>query len=958
MMNYIQKFLILLLLFSFELQAQKADHIYGDVLVRLTPSANVDDLIKDYSSFENQPTQFQKKRLISKRLNIWKLSFDDDTINEYRFRQELRSHDLVVIAQPNHTVSFRQTTPNDPLLGDQWQWIDVDDHDVDADLAWDITTGGTNTNGHDIVVAVFDDGGDLDHPDLVANNWVNPHEIPDNGVDDDNNGYVDDVYGWNFSGNNNNVDGGGHGVNVAGMIGAVGNDNNQGTGINWQVKIMNIATGGIDESQVVEFYSYCYDMRVRYNESNGADGAFVVATNSSWGIDGGDPASAPLWCEFYDTMGEAGIVSCGATANVNWDIDVEGDLPTACPSNYLLSVTATNDNDERTFSAYGATQVDLGAPGEDIYTTSSGGGYTYTSGTSFASPLTAGVVGLLYSAPCSNLTAMALNDPAATALMVREYILEGVDPVPSLEGVIVTGGRINAYNSLLLVLENCGPCPAPAAVEVTDLTDVQGMLNWIPSDSTLQINMRWKESGSMDWIDVPQATSPYTLTGLMACTDYEFQLDAICQDTTSGFTNSYTFRTDGCCENPNDILVSDIADNGAMVTWNSVLAAQSYNVRYKVTTEADWTETNITATTLTLTDLLECTPYEIQFQVICVDQTIDYTESTFFNTTGCGPCIDLTYCDITGNTVDEFIETLSFAGFTNDSGDDGSYGDYTGVPIELTTYQQYPISITPGYHGTVYQEVFTVYIDYNQDGEFNNGSELIFSTGQVDEETSGEFIVPGDALEGLTRIRFVMQYQDPAGPCAEMDYGEAEDYCVNITAGTMPECTEIPADLSSNNIMQDDASISWTGTTNALSYDVRHRPTATGSWVMDNSTENSIDLNGLVECTNYEVQVRAVCIGGTSEYSGSHMFDSECIANSTKDLESLSFNITPNPVKEMLFVEHQIQGELQFKIVDVNGRISMEGFIENTSTINIAELSEGIYFLKLNDAAVKSFVKM
>jgi subtilisin family serine protease len=126
-------------------------------------------------------------------------------------------------------------------------------------------------------------------------------------------------------------------------------------------------------------------------------------------------ADAPLWCAFYDTLGAHGILSAGATANLNIDIDANGDLPTACPSEYLLSVTALNHNNERTFSAFGLTQVDFGAPCEDIYTTRRNYGYGTTSGTSFASPVAAGLVALLYSAH-ARFADLIHSNPSAAAL--------------------------------------------------------------------------------------------------------------------------------------------------------------------------------------------------------------------------------------------------------------------------------------------------------------------------------------------------------------------------------------------------------------------------------------------------------------------------------------------------------------------------------------------------------------
>jgi hypothetical protein len=138
-------------------------------------------------------------------------------------------------------------------------------------------------------------------------------------------------------------------------------------------------------------------MRQRYNQTNGAEGAFVVATNSSWGINNGNPANAPLWCAFYDTLGAYGILNAGATANAQINVDVSGDLPTGCISDYLISVTATNNNDVRTFSGFGANTIHLGAPGEAVRTTSGSSNYTTTDGTSFATPMVAGAIALFAS---------------------------------------------------------------------------------------------------------------------------------------------------------------------------------------------------------------------------------------------------------------------------------------------------------------------------------------------------------------------------------------------------------------------------------------------------------------------------------------------------------------------------------------------------------------------------------
>ena len=241
------------------------------------------------------------------------------------------------------------------------------------------------------MVAVLEGGGaNYDHVDLIDNHWVNDQEIPGNGIDDDDNGYVDDYNGWHSQNNNDNIGGSGHGTSVSGMIGATGNNGAGGVGVNWDVEIMQVDMGfGLSEANVIAAYAYPYEMRMLFNESQGARGAFVVATNASWGIDLADPANYPIWCGFYDTLGEAGILNCGATANQAYNIDTQGDMPTGCTSPYMVSVTATQPG-RRTFSAYGATTIDLAAPGDNVYLPS--GSSNYSARTSFASPCVAGAI--------------------------------------------------------------------------------------------------------------------------------------------------------------------------------------------------------------------------------------------------------------------------------------------------------------------------------------------------------------------------------------------------------------------------------------------------------------------------------------------------------------------------------------------------------------------------------------
>lgn len=368
-------------------------------------------------------------------------------VSEAQARQLPQVLPFVRVLEPE-SIERPRLVPNDARFAEQWAHLNtgqaimgipgVSGADIGSTQGWDLQTGSSN-----VIVAVLDSGIDLFHPDLRDNIWVNPREIPNNNADDDGNGFIDDVNGWDFGNNDNNpqVQPGAeaHGVAVSGVIGAVGNNGIGVAGVAWHVSILPVKVGadmgGI--TGVIAAVDYITMMRTDFNVN-------IVAANASFGsLSAMDPNffddAEELAIRAFTDSGGLFVASAGNDMNNN-----DGPLfsfPDGYPNDFIIAVAATDNQDGLAdFSNYGATTVDLGAPGVNILTLALGGGYQYIDGTSFSAPYTAGAVALLASA-----------SPFATQSQLRLALLNGVDPLPALAGKCVTGGRLNVNNSLRLV---------------------------------------------------------------------------------------------------------------------------------------------------------------------------------------------------------------------------------------------------------------------------------------------------------------------------------------------------------------------------------------------------------------------------------------------------------------------------------------------------------------------------
>jgi subtilisin family serine protease len=405
---------------------KKANYVAGELIIQYRDSAT--DSAQDKARTKVKATKIEKLRAKANgkgELELVAVGSDVDAAIK-----ELSSDPNVEFAEPNW-IYTTDATPTDPYFTNGSLWGMQGGNGSNAAAAW----AGNNVGSDSIYIGIIDEGFQTTHPDLNGNTWTNPYDAVD-GVDNDGNGYVDDVNGWDFDGNNNTVYDGGtrgstddHGTHVAGTIG--GESDGAGVvGVNWNVTMISgkfLGRRGGTTANAVKAVDYFTDLKTRH-------GLKIVATNNSWG--GGGYSQA-----LYDAIARANaadILFVAAAGNSG----TNNDTTASYPSNYnlpnVIAVAAIDKNGAlASFSQYGKTTVDLGAPGVAIYSSTAFNTYSSYNGTSMATPHVTGAVALYASVK-----------PGATAAQIKNAILSSAVPTASLNGKTVTGGRLDAFAAL------------------------------------------------------------------------------------------------------------------------------------------------------------------------------------------------------------------------------------------------------------------------------------------------------------------------------------------------------------------------------------------------------------------------------------------------------------------------------------------------------------------------------
>jgi len=721
--------------------------------------------------------------------------------------------------------NYAMQKPNDAAIDDLWFM-----GPIEACEGWDIFNAK-----EEVIVAVVDDAILWNHEDLQDNMWVNTLELNGTaGVDDDNNGVVDDIIGFDLASNDNNPSPPGnatadyfsHGTHVAGTVGAVTNNGKGIASIAYNnAKIM--ACKGSRDSDAA--YTNIWEA-FAYAVVNEAD-----IINNSWGrgVDSNGNPPPPLTQTETALLQEAAdrdIIVLFAAGNDNNEIA----LPAS--SELVISVAATGNPitgevDEKAYYSNYGSWVDISAPGSQILSTvPSDEKYSVQQGTSMATPNVASLIALMKShAP--NLS----NDQIVSCLLnsADDISSDNPDYIGQLGS-----GRINVRKAIECVSGDVEVCDAPSSLTVEDIEETAAELNWNAALNAVSYFVEIRSQGDTDWFSFannPFATLSLNLTGLVACRDYEFRIKTMCSSGESLYSQIQSFETEcpnmDACDVPTGLFVNNITEESATLRWSEVSDADSYSIRARQVGTTTWVEaSDITDTQIDYTGLTACTDYEFQVAAVCSNETSNFSALIMFSSGGCeSDCNPITSITIT--SIGEETATI----------------DWPSVPGSTNYELRYKHEAT-----NTWQTETTI----------------------LSQSTVSDLI---SCREYEVQVLNICNNNTS-------NYSASEFFETDCPSCASPTFSTIQA----AGVTDDKANIIWDGVSTALSYELRARELGTTDWISGEFQTTNVLYSGLINCTEYELQVKSICDDSESDYGQSINFntlgcngDPDCISYGT-----------------------------------------------------------------------------
>jgi len=839
----------------------------------------------------------------------------------------------------------REVIPNDPSYGSQYH------HSLmQNDLAWDFTFGNP-----DIMLGITDDGVSITHSDLNPNIWVNPGEIAGNGIDDDNNGYIDDVNGWDFASNNNNPNPNSnsddHGTHVSGICAGRTNNSIGIAGVSGHSTILPLQFYGVGS-----WTAAVCNASFTYAADNGAN-----IVNTSYNINGwvGDP----VFTAGMQYMHDAGVLHFNSGGN-------SSELNPARQAFHqtLLVVSTTASDAISSFSNYG-TGMDISAPGSDIYSTITSNGYGYKSGTSMAAPNAAGAAALIWSA-----------NPSWNSYQVAAQLLATADNIddinPSYAGLLGTG-RVNTYLALSTtlappILKSTEGMPDEGSTVTPDEVDEFTVaFSQVMDPATVNNNANYELRGAGP--DNTFGTGDDVLYTLSTSATYMYGTNYLTYEVSGspfidglhrirfvsgGLANPFGTALDGdengtggddFIRNFTIGIPAPIADFEASNTSPVPDADVIFtDLTYGGPSAWVWTITPATFSFVNGTDENSQNPevqfaelgfYTVSLEVSNVAGSDIETKVDYINVITC------VYCPAVGDDgTDEWISNVSFNTIDNSSVAGTGYTDYTSISTEVEAGSTHDIAISCGSTGT-WTENYWVYFDWNQDCDFDDAGES-YDLGQ----TSGpgtlttSVLVPADAVPGSVRMRAFLKFgSDPASACEDgFSYGEVEDYTI-IVGGELTEgkIQGFIRDAQTN--LSIDAAIITAIDSDDLVYTVE---TPFGSHYTMLLLEGTYTIT--CESSGYETSTVTdlMIIGGENV---GHPFYLEPVKTITglDEAQYSQVSISPNPSSN----EVKIQSGAEISHLTIINQAGQVVYEDNSNSkilnVNVSTFESGIYFVKI-----------
>ncbi len=350
------------------------------------------------------------------------------------------------------------------------------------------------------------------------------------------------------------------------------------------------------------------------------------------------------------------------------------------------------------------------------------------------------------------------------------------------------GNKIrNRVAAVTCLPKSCGSsCPTPTGLNASNIQNTSAVISWAAASGAVTYKLDYKLNASSTWTTISTSNTTYTLTGLTLGTAYNARVQTVCSSGSSTYSNQITFTTTGgSCLTPTGLAISNISSTSALASWSASGSASSYNFQYKLSTTSTWTQVNSTSTSVQLTGLSPNSTYNTRVQSVCGSSTSVFSAQVNFNTPN-----TTSYCASKGvSSSQEWIKRVKLTNVDRNSGSDGGYFDATALIANITKGVTTPINFQAGITGSSRYLYWTIWIDYNKNGSFNDaGERVVIGVSNSTNLLYTSFKVPTTAITGITRMRIAMKQSAYASSCETFARGEVEDYSVNIiNSGTLLE---------------------------------------------------------------------------------------------------------------------------------------------------------------------------